>query len=102
MPKIDYTKLTMDEMRQMRRELDHAMESYEERKRAEAIADAEEALRKHGFTLAEITGSKIKAPKVAKYAHPDDATKTWSGKGRKPYWLQQLLDDGKSLDDLKI
>ncbi|EFU9137106.1 TPA: H-NS histone family protein, partial [Enterobacter cloacae] len=27
---------------------------------------------------------------------------TWSGTGRRPTWLKELLDSGLSLDDLKI
>ncbi|WP_407215131.1 H-NS family nucleoid-associated regulatory protein [Enterobacter kobei] len=28
--------------------------------------------------------------------------KYWSGTGRRPTWLKELLDSGLSLDDLKI
>ena len=41
----------------------------------------------------------------AKYAlidHPKYGTVTWSGRGRKPKLLVQYLEDGGSLDDLKV
>ncbi|MFT4173409.1 MAG: H-NS histone family protein [Rhodocyclaceae bacterium] len=41
--------------------------------------------------------------KVApKYRNPADDTQTWTGRGRKPQWVAQQLDQGKSLDDLLI
>ncbi|MFW8183290.1 MULTISPECIES: H-NS family nucleoid-associated regulatory protein [Enterobacteriaceae] len=38
----------------------------------------------------------------AKYRDPRNAENTWSGTGRRPTWLKELLDSGLSLDDLKI
>ncbi|WP_241187730.1 MULTISPECIES: H-NS family nucleoid-associated regulatory protein [Enterobacteriaceae] len=32
----------------------------------------------------------------------NSAENTWSGTGRRPTWLKELLDSGLSLDDLKI
>lgn len=35
------------------------------------------------------------------YRHPDDANLTWSpGRGRKPKWLTEFLDSGKTIEDL--
>ncbi len=46
---------------------------------------------------------KKKTSKVkAKYRHPDDSKVTWSGRGRKPNWLQQLVEQGSSIDDFLI
>ncbi len=46
---------------------------------------------------------KKKTAKVkAKYRHPEDSKMTWSGRGRKPNWLQQLIEQGNSIDDYLI
>lgn len=37
-----------------------------------------------------------------KYRHPENAELTWSGRGRKPSWIAEALDAGKSLDDFAI
>ena len=37
-----------------------------------------------------------------KYANPQDPTMTWTGRGRKPRWVQESLESGKELDDLLI
>lgn len=41
-------------------------------------------------------------PVPAKYAHPADPSKRWSGRGRKPEWVVTLLAEGKTLQDLLI
>lgn len=45
------------------------------------------------------------APKergVPKYRNPDDAQQTWSGKGRKPGWVQTHLGGGGEIESLLI
>jgi DNA-binding protein H-NS len=39
---------------------------------------------------------------AAKYRNPDKASDEWSGRGRKPKWVEDKLASGKSLDDLLI
>lgn len=101
---IDFDKMSLKEMRDMRTKLDRAINSYEDRKRREAMTAIEEAAREHGFNLAELTGAKPrKTGTVApKYANPQDPTMTWTGRGRKPRWVQESLDGGKTLEDLAI
>jgi DNA-binding protein H-NS len=41
-------------------------------------------------------------PQKAKFRHPDDSTKQWSGRGRQPGWVKDWLAAGKSLDDTKV
>jgi DNA-binding protein H-NS len=42
------------------------------------------------------------APREAKFSHPDDSTKQWSGRGRQPGWVKDWLAAGKNLDETKI
>ena len=101
---IDFDTMSLKEMRDLRTKLDRAINSYEDRKRREALTAIEEAAREHGFNLSELTGAKPrKSGTVApKYANPQDPTMTWTGRGRKPRWVQESLESGKELDDLLI
>lgn len=102
---IDLDSLSLKELRDLRSKVERSITSYEERKRKEAIAAAEEAAREHGFSLNELTGAKAgrRTQKIAaKYANPADASETWTGRGRRPRWVQEALDSGRSLEDLAI
>lgn len=101
---IDFDTMSLKEMRDLRVRLDRAINSYEDRKRREAMSAIEEAAREHGFNLAELTGSKPKktGSVAPKYANPADPTMTWTGRGRKPKWVLESLEAGKDLDDLTI
>lgn len=49
----------------------------------------------HGATVAKTVG-------VPKYRSSVDSTLTWTGKGRKPGWIQTFLDNGGKLEDWLI
>ena len=54
--------------------------------------------------MKEITPEPIKKEinkNLPKYRNPN-SEETWSGHGRKPEWMKDLLLSGKSLDDLII
>lgn len=38
---------------------------------------------------------------AVKYVHPDEENLTWAGKGRKPRWVEEWLDQGGQLADLE-
>ena len=44
---------------------------------------------------------KDKGGEGAQYRHPDDPSKTWSGRGRRPAWVAEALAGGRTLDQLK-
>ncbi len=50
--------------------------------------------------LQALLGQKRK--KAPKYRNPDNAEQTWVGHGRKPAWLQEMLDDGRELEEFLI
>lgn len=76
-----------------------------ERRRIELKSELEQRLKDEGFSSVEVLGAKIKPkpqPLPAKYADPDDAALTWSGKGRMPGWLQAKLNAGARIEDFII
>lgn len=101
---LDLNNMSLKELRELRTQVERSIISFEERRRREAIAALEEAAREHGFSLNELTGGKsARRGKIApKYVNPDDATQTWTGRGRRPHWVQAALASGKSLDDLEV
>jgi DNA-binding protein H-NS len=39
---------------------------------------------------------------LPKFQNPDHPSEQWSGRGRKPKWVEEILASGKKLDDLLI
>ncbi|WP_370652302.1 H-NS family nucleoid-associated regulatory protein [Caballeronia sp. TF1N1] len=44
-----------------------------------------------------------KAPKgPARYRDPANPFNTWSGRGKRPHWLRDYLDQGRLLTDFEV
>lgn len=105
----DLESMSLDELRDLRKNLDRVISSFQDRKRQAAVAAAEEAAKSHGFRLTELFGDKVSRGKTRRgatarsdrlYVNPDNRDETWSGRGRRPRWVNAALDAGRSLDDL--
>ena len=106
---IDVDNMSLEDLRALKTRVERAITSFETRRRKEALAAAERAARELGFNLAELTGigrgrrgpgAAVGGERQAKYVHPEDATQTWSGRGRRPRWVTEQLEAGRELDDL--
>lgn len=56
-----------------------------------------------GYDIKKLYGMSKREGKVAaKYRNPNDATQTWTGRGRRPSWVIAAEEAGKSLDTMLI
>ncbi|RJL16420.1 H-NS family nucleoid-associated regulatory protein [Paracoccus siganidrum] len=98
----DLDQLDLKELRQLQREVAKAIETYEQRAKAKALAELNDLASRHGFKLQELLGTKSSRQVGPKYRHPENPDLTWSGRGRQPRWISEALKAGKSLDDFAI
>lgn len=88
-----------------------------EQKKAQAVVDAKAEIERiaasTGMSVEDLLGLKAgkAARKVAgvakksvadKYRNPKDHTQTWTGRGKRPRWLQEMLDRGGRLENFLI
>lgn len=108
MATVDLSKLDLDELKQLRAEVDDAIKDFEGRRKREALAAAEAIAREMGFTLKELVGDAPKSKErkgtaqAPKYRHPENPQVTWTGRGRQPAWIKDGVEAGKSLDEFLI
>jgi len=106
MQEMDLDALSLKELKKFQGDVAKAISTYEDRMKKEALAELEAKAREMGFNLGELLGTskgKRTSGSVApKYAHPENPSVTWTGRGRKPKWVVEALEAGKSLEDLAI
>jgi DNA-binding protein H-NS len=106
MTQINLEEMTLPELKSLQKKVAKAIEGFEERQKSHALAELEAKARELGFSLSELTGTpqgKAKRKAAApKYRHPDDASVTWTGKGRQPAWFKAAVTSGVSPDDLLV
>lgn len=103
----DLTALSLDQLKNLQKDIEKAINSFEARRLAHARQELEAKAKELGVSLAEILGSKpakgAKAAVSAKYRNPKNPEETWSGRGRKPRWLVVAMTSvGAKLDDFLI
>ena len=55
--------------------------------------------------LGRTSGSRRRRPYpkvVPKFQNPEQPSQTWAGRGRQPHWVRRFLDNGSTIDDLRI
>ena len=106
MTKPDLSGLSVKQLEELIQDAQAALAA----KREQKVATLAEEFRKKAEAagldvkdvLANLTAKKKRPPVKPKYRHPSDAKLTWSGRGRTPRWMAELLEKGKSRESLEI
>lgn len=107
MKTIKLSELRLSELIRIQNELPKAIQRAKKNEKKKLRKEIETLAAQSGFSIDEIMGktSKKKKPikKVApKFENPDDTDQKWTGRGRRPLWVENHLSYGGSMDDLLI
>lgn len=69
----------------------------------EAKKEILDVAKRHGLKIEDIISAQsTKEPVAVKYRNPDNPEQTWTGRGKKPTWLNQAMREGYELSDFKV
>lgn len=109
MARVNLDKMTYAELSELRDEIDAAMETRHEEERQAIAEQIEELAYAAGFSSAkEVLGIRTKKNRASgytvkpKYRSPWDASQTWTGRGRKPKWVVEALEEGHEIEEFLI
>jgi DNA-binding protein H-NS len=103
----EFGKMSIEELEAAIQEAAATLEQKRQEREAEVIAQVRELTARIGKTPEELFGRRGKGGPVRaaepaeapKYRHPVDPDLTWSGRGKRPQWLSEALESGKTLQD---
>ena len=102
----DLDALSLRELKALKRRIEVAIETRDERLKRTKAAEKIKALAKNmGYSVEELLEQPRlrRYSKVApKYRNPANSMQTWSGRGRQPIWLRDLVAKGANADDFRI
>jgi DNA-binding protein H-NS len=98
---IDVSHLTVNQLDDLIAQAQKEITRKKALARKSLMADMEKLARDAGVSLNELF-PEVKTPVAPKYRNPNDASQTWTGRGRQPLWIAALLAEGKRLEDLLI
>jgi len=109
---IDLSKLSIEELENLVRDAQAEIVSRKEADKQRVLDQIRELAASIGMTpealLKQQAGGRGRpagsgsGSVEAKYRHPDDPSQTWSGRGKRPHWVNEALAAGKSLEDLAV
>lgn len=103
----DFAKLSEQELTTLIADASKALEQKRQQIRRDVVAQIKSLAASIGVDvqIAELVSETItrKGSKVAiKYRDPGNPERAWSGRGVKPRWLQEYVDQGRSIDDFRV
>ena len=99
---IDLSKLSLEELQGLARDIETEVVARREADRERVLNQMRELAASLGMSLEDVLRQeKGKGVTVAvKYRNPENPVLTWSGRGKRPGWVNAALDSGKTLEDL--
>ena len=93
-------KMNVKELIDMKRRVEVMIVVKQDRERIEVREKIQAMAKEHGFEVSELftgrgKGGRGKAVGTVKYRNPDDHSQTWSGRGRKPNWINEAGGDSE-------
>jgi DNA-binding protein H-NS len=107
---MDLSELSVKELETLRSEIDNRIDQLAQIKKQEALARLDELVETLGLDGEEIAAhfrfrkGPLKASRGSgskKYQNPNNSEQSWSGRGRKPAWVNAHLDAGGELKSLE-
>lgn len=101
---VDLEALNVDELMAITQSAQQLIVEKQHQRLYDAYEQFEEIAASCDTTIDEIlkAGEQLEKKRSIKYRNPKNSEETWTGRGRKPTWLVNALDQGKSLEDFAI
>lgn len=109
MAKIDLTKLSIPELQELARDIEQEIVARREQDRERVLSQMRDLAGSIGMSLEDLLKqergrdrARVPGTVVAvRYRHPENAALTWAGRGKRPQWIVEWLESGRTLDELE-
>jgi len=103
---MDFSSLSLAELKSLLNLLPAEIKKKEKEEKAKTLKELEAFAAERGFTLEELVGTspeKNERVSVAiKFRHPQRPELVWSGRGKRPKWVVDFLNENGSLEQLVV
>lgn len=104
---IDISNLSVADLEKLKGSIDQVIASRRDSELTKLCTTIEEMVDESGFSLEEVLQRLQARPEKKriikpKYRNPANPEQTWSGRGRKPHWVEEWQSSGRSLDECLI
>lgn len=104
MTEIDLSNFPTPELKELAKSIHKELKHREVEDRKKVKEQIKELAASIGMTPEEILGIESARNATAeepKFRNPDNPEQTWTGRGKRPNWVNEALAQGKSLEELR-
>jgi DNA-binding protein H-NS len=101
---FDLAKLSIEELQNLARDIEAEIVNRRVAEKERVLNQMRELASSLGMSLEEFLRQEgISSSQVpVKFRHPENPSLTWSGRGKRPAWVNEALASGRTLQDLSI
>jgi DNA-binding protein H-NS len=106
---IQLEHLSLNELQVLRTTVDQEIQKRQAQVRQEGLEKIKQLATEYGLSVDELKAlgntnktTAKRSPVPPKYRDPNNPSNTWTGRGRKPKWVEAYLAANGSLEDIAI